>query len=231
MKLSILYNDIFYGSLLNEGVFDKHIFKCIFLAGGSGVGKSFISNNALSGYGLKVVDSDKVFEILMNKQNLSLKMPDSEKTERDAVRDTAKKITVKFRDTYINNRLGIIIDGTGKDADELIGLSEKLKEIGYDTFMVLVTAEEDIAIERNAKRPRSVPVDLLKKIRKQVLGNISRYSNYFGNNFRLLDTSDESKTSDIKTNLSKIIRNFLNKGITNPSAKVWIDSELEKRKR
>jgi len=231
MKIKLLHKNDFYQNMLKEGVYDKYIFKCIFLAGGSGVGKSFISKNALTGYGLKVIDSDKAFEILMKKHDLSMKMPDAEQEKRDAVRAIAKNITAQFQDMYINGRLGIIIDGTGRDSNRLLELADKLKEIGYDCFMVMVTAEEDIAIQRNAKRERSVPVELLKQIHRQVMNNISKYSNYFGNNFRSFDTSDESKTSDIKSNLSKIIREFLSKPIKNPMAKLWIDYQLEKKKR
>ena len=49
-------------AFLNEGVYDKGIFKAFFLAGGPGSGKSFVTQAAFAGIGLKVVNSDTIFE-------------------------------------------------------------------------------------------------------------------------------------------------------------------------
>ena len=54
--------------LLKEGVYDKSILKAIFMAGGPGSGKSFVTRGLFgipkvtpttSAYGLKVVNSDQ----------------------------------------------------------------------------------------------------------------------------------------------------------------------------
>lgn len=100
---------------LNEGVYDPNIFKAIFLAGGPGSGKSYIAGRTIRGGGLRIVNSDSAFEALLKKANLSLKMPDSQAAQRDPVRDKAKKLTQKRLDNYIEGRLGLIIDGTGRE--------------------------------------------------------------------------------------------------------------------
>ena len=48
--------------ILAEGVYDPGIFKAFFLAGGPGSGKTFVTQSAFAGTGLKVVNSDKIFE-------------------------------------------------------------------------------------------------------------------------------------------------------------------------
>ena len=48
--------------ILREGVYDPGIFKAFFLAGGPGSGKTFVTQSAFAGTGLKVVNSDAVFE-------------------------------------------------------------------------------------------------------------------------------------------------------------------------
>ena len=53
-------------TFLDEGVFDPSIFKAIFLAGGPGSGKSYIAGKTTVGFGLKLVNSDEKFEILLN---------------------------------------------------------------------------------------------------------------------------------------------------------------------
>ena len=48
--------------ILAEGVYDPGIFKAFFLAGGPGSGKTFVTRSAFTGTGLKVVNSDTIFE-------------------------------------------------------------------------------------------------------------------------------------------------------------------------
>ena len=55
---------------LNEGVYDPGIFKAFFLAGGPGSGKTFVTQTAFAGTGLKVVNSDNAFERGLKKSNL-----------------------------------------------------------------------------------------------------------------------------------------------------------------
>jgi dephospho-CoA kinase len=47
---------------LQEGLQDPNIFKAFFLAGGPGSGKSFVVGKTTGGTGLRIVNSDDVFE-------------------------------------------------------------------------------------------------------------------------------------------------------------------------
>ena len=49
---------------LQEGVYDPNIFKAFFIAGGPGSGKSFVVRKTTGGLGMKVVNSDDIFEEL-----------------------------------------------------------------------------------------------------------------------------------------------------------------------
>ena len=53
-------------------------------------------------------------------------------------------------------RLGLVIDGTGRDYDTDFLSNEIIKELGYDTYMIFVNTSLKVALERNAKRDRSV---------------------------------------------------------------------------
>ena len=67
-KFSDIKNDLFVEQVkeLNEGVYDPGIFKAFFLAGGAGSGiKSYVQKRATGARGLKVVNSDDVFEKLL----------------------------------------------------------------------------------------------------------------------------------------------------------------------
>ena len=80
---------------LQEGVYDPNIFKAFFLAGGPGSGKSFVVRKTTGGLGMKIVNSDDIFEKLLDKEGLSLKMPESEKEPRDIVRRKSKRTYCK----------------------------------------------------------------------------------------------------------------------------------------
>ena len=86
---------------LQEGVYDPNIFKAIFMAGGPGSGKSYVTRRTTGGTGLKLVNSDDAFEAMMKKAGLSLKMPPEEEERKDVVRGQAKTVTVKRHDNYV----------------------------------------------------------------------------------------------------------------------------------
>ena len=58
---------------LQEGVYDPNIFKAFFIAGGPGSGKSFVVRKTTGGLGMKIVNSDDIFEKLLDKEGLSFK--------------------------------------------------------------------------------------------------------------------------------------------------------------
>src|SRR6056300_1120066 len=95
---------------INEGVYDPGIFKTFFLAGGPGSGKTFVTQSAFAGTGLKVVNSDRSFERGLKQANLSLKMPDEEEYFRNIIRQKAKTTTAAPLDTHNKRRLGFVID-------------------------------------------------------------------------------------------------------------------------
>ena len=163
---------------LQEGVYDPNIFKAFFIAGGPGSGKSFVVRKTTGGLGMKVVNSDDVFEKLLDKEGLSKKMPESEREPREIVRAKAKRITAKKQENFVEGRLGLIIDGTGKDYDLIARQATKLKQLGYDTHMIFVNTSLDVALERNAKRARTVPESIAIKSWNDVQRNIGKRPHY-----------------------------------------------------
>ncbi len=214
---------------LQEGVYDPNIFKAFFLAGGPGSGKSYVVRKTTGGTGLKVVNSDDAFENLLKKAGLSLKMPKSEEEPRDAVRARAKELTLKRRENYLEGRLGLIIDGTGREADKIIRQNRHLKELGYDTHMIFVNTSLDVALQRNAERPRSVPEPIVVKSWKDVQANIGTFSQTFRQGFIVVDNNDAGE--DVFVKVFKQIKGLLRKKPTSGIAKSWIANELAKKRR
>ena len=132
--------------LLHEGPNDPHIFKAVFLAGGPGSGKSFVANKMLSGTGLKTVNSDDMYEYMMTKQNLPMDPETIFSPQGQEIRDRAKGITARKKASHIDGRLGLVIDGTGKDVMKYAKVKKQLEELGYQrirhfvaTFATVVT--------------------------------------------------------------------------------------------
>ena len=214
---------------LQEGLYDPNIFKAFFLAGGPGSGKSYVAMKSTGGTGLKTINSDDAFEHLLTKAGLSLKMPPEETEPRDVVRDKAKELTAKVQKNYLEGRLGLIIDGTGREVDKILRQKAKLEELGYDTYMIFVNTSLDVALERNADRPRSVAEPIVVKSWKDVQANIGKFSNIFRAGFIVVDNNNAGE--DVFKEVYKRVKGLLRKKVKNARAKNWMASELAKRQR
>ena len=212
---------------LQEGLNDPNIFKAFFLAGGPGSGKSYVVRKTTGGTGLQIVNSDDAFERYLKIAGLSQKMPEDETAERDVERARAKRVTSARKSGYIGGRLGIIIDGTGKDYDKIAKQSIQLRQLGYDTHMIFVNTSLDTALERNAKRDRSVPESIAVKSWKDVQSNIGKFSQHFRQNFVVVDNNDA--TEDVMTPVFKQIKGLLKKKVTSPIAKQWVMQQMKDR--
>ena len=214
---------------LQEGVYDPNILKAFFLAGGPGSGKSYVVKRTTGGLGMKIVNSDNAFEKLLKDAGLSLKMPPEEEEPREKVRGRAKEITAKRQMNYIQGRLGLIIDGTGREYDRISKQARELEGLGYDTHMIFVNTSIDDALERNAKRARSVPTSIVVNSWKATQANIGKFQNLFGNNFIILDNNDADE--DMMFQIYKRVKKLANKKVQNHRGKAWIANELRMKKR
>ena len=214
---------------LQEGVYDPNILKAFFLAGGPGSGKSYVVKRGTGGLGLKIVNSDDVFEKYLKDAGLSLKMPKSEEEPRDKLRDRAKRVTAARQANYLEGRLGLIIDGTGKDYDKIAKQATQLKQLGYDVHMIFVNTSLETALERNAKRDRTVPRSIATKSWKTVQSNMGKFSQYFRQNFIVVEYNDSEV--DVMGPVYKQVMSLAKKKVQNRTGLNWIQGELAKKKR
>ena len=214
---------------LQEGVYDPNILKAFFLAGGPGSGKSYVVRQATGGLGMRIINSDIHFERLLKQAGLSAKMPPEEQQPRDVVRAKAKELTKIQQKNYLIGRLGLIIDGTGKDFDKIAYQARELESLGYDTHMIFVNTSLDVALQRNKKRSRSVPESIAVKSWNDVQRNIGKFSNFFKGNFIIVDNNDVDE--DMMFQVFKRVKALANKKVQNQRGLQWIRGELEKKKR
>ena len=227
----MLVNEVIMNDI-NEGPNDPHIFKAVFLAGGPGSGKGFVVKNLMGGdtTGLRIVNSDDVYEKLASiakPEPLDLKDPEVVASPQgQEAREKAKKLTKARQGNYLDGRLGLIIDGTAKDVEKTKRQKDELEALGYDTLMVFVNTNMEVAQDRNRKRARQLPDEMVMKMWHAVQDNLMKFQQLFGNqDFYLIDNSGGLEDPDRKENfetVEKAIKRFITKPPRKPQAKSWL---------
>lgn len=219
-----------FKSYLAEGVNDPAIFKAIFLAGGPGSGKSFIvGKTALQPMGFKLINSDPAFEASLKKAGLTMDPKDIASDEGQRIRKQAKALTNKQLDLALAGRLGLIIDGTGKDYDKIMVQVNQLRALGYAVQMIFVNTDLDTALARNKKRARSLPDDMVKKMWNDVQKNIGKFQNLFRDRMIVLDNSDGSNVEGATLSVYRKISAWAKTAPDNRIAKKWIDQQRKSK--
>lgn len=215
---------------LDEGVNDPAIFKAVFMAGGPGSGKSFaVDNLAFGSLGFKIINSDIAYEAFMKKAGMSTTPENIMSDEGQELRDKAKTTTDLKQALANNGKLGVVIDGTGRDYDKIQAKVVELKKLGYETAMVFVNTDLETAQARNARRDRTLPEAMVARMWSEVQKNIGKFQNLFGNNMYVFDNSDGANTEGAIQGIYRRIKEFAETPPKNPLAKAWIKAQNTNR--
>ena len=215
---------------IQEGVYDPNIFNAIFLAGGPGSGKSYVVRKTTGGLGMKIVNSDEIYEKDLEKAGLDIGNPDDIFSDGgQEIRLRSKQKTKARQGLWVDGRLGVIIDGTGKDVAKISRQKALLDQLGYETMMIFVNTSLETAQIRNKERKRTLPEKSVEQMWNNVQKNIGSFQSLFGSrNFIIVDNNDAGE--DIFNKVFKRIRGLVVKKPNKPQAKRWIAAELEKKK-
>lgn len=216
-----------------EGVNDPAIFKAVFLAGGPGSGKSFIvGKTGLTAMGYKVVNSDDAFEVSLKKAGLTTKPDDIFSVKGQEIRGKAKRLTAKKQERYLKGRLGIVVDGTGKDFQKISKQVKSVQALGYDTAMIFVNTDLETAVKRDQARPRTLGKEEVTKMWKVVQNNIGAFQRMFGKpNMLIVDNSEGKDFKKETLRAYRDVMKFTNKEPQSQKAQSWIKQEKEKARR
>ena len=211
---------------LEEGVNDPAIFKAVFLAGGPGSGKSFIvGKTGLTSMGYKVVNSDDAFEAAMKKADMEMSPDNIFSPKGQELRGRAKRLTGTKQARYIQGRLGLVVDGTGKDPEKIANQAREVQKLGYQAAMIFVNTDLDTALKRNRMRARSLPDKEVESYWKQVQRNVGKFQRMFGQeNFLVVDNSEGKNYEKETLRAYRNVRKFTDKPVTKKAQK-WIDTE------
>jgi len=215
---------------LQEGVYDPNIFKAIFLAGGPGSGKSYVVRRTTGGLGMKIVNSDDIYEKMLKDAGMDTTPEDIYSDKGQEIRVQAKGVTKRMQGNFLDGRLGLIIDGTGKDYDKISKQVAGLKSLGYECYMIFVNTSLDTAQAQNKKRKRTLPETEVATMWNEVQQNIGKFQRLFGgSSFIVVDNNMAGE--DVFEKVWKRMAMLIRKKVANPIAKRWISQELTKKKR
>jgi len=213
-----------------EGINDPAIFKAVFLAGGPGSGKSFVvGRTALQAQGLKLINSDDHFERLLSREAMKTDPSSIFSPRGQQIRQQAKYLTNLQMRMAINGRLGLVIDGTGKDIGKIRNQKTMLETMGYETALVFVNTDLETAMSRNNNRPRQLPDDQVKKMWNEVQNNLGGFQRMFGQNMIIVDNSDGINTDQVLLQAYRDVSRFVKAPLRSRKALQWIKQQKAAR--
>ena len=185
----------------------------------------------MGGTGLRTVNSDDMYELLLKKQDLALDPDTIASPQGQEIRQRAKTLIKSREAQYIDNRIGLVIDGTGKDPNVISKHVNKLREVGYDVAMIFVNTSLEVAQQRNQKRERTLQRDLVTQLWNEVQENIMKFQQIFRpDRFFVIDNSGGLEDLDRKENFDKVYnetQRFLNTPPRKKAALAWIQQQKE----
>ena len=203
---------------ITEGLEDFGSFKAIFMAGSPGSGKSTVRGELFGGMGLKVVDADEI-------RRAYLKM--GKAGDYDVYGDVVRR----QRQSYMDSRLGIIMDTTAWWLPSVRETTQQLRELGYDVGMVHVFTPLRVALDRVAERAavtgREVPEKEVVKRFEGLKHNIRDYVDMFGDSYWFVDNSGSRPRTDL---VKRDIHRWLKSMPINPVAHDWMRQQISAKK-
>ena len=217
--------------IIAEGPNDPAIFKAVFLAGGPGSGKSFIAGKAgLLSFGFKLINPDPAFVSGLKKAGLEMSAKDIFSKKGQEVRKAVRALTDKQTELAIGNRLGLLVDGTGKEKEKITKLKSQVEKFGYETYLLAVNTDLETAMERNRNRARKLPDDKVKEMWLAVRNNMTYYKSIFGKNFLTVVNNKEDSPSKQSMIAYKKIGAWSKKPPSSKIAQDWIKQALDAKK-
>lgn len=236
--------------LIKEGVEDKGILKAIFLAGGPGSGKTWVTRGLygipkkmnFSAGGLKLVNQDTELEMLLKKyfgttdldnmpEELFIDVTGVDFQEKSydntsGMRAFAKSLTKARMENYVRGRLGVIIDGTGHKYQSIAKKKQRMEDLGYDCYMVFVNTPLEIALQRNLERDRVVPEKIVRDSWHDVQQNLGGFQKLFGRNFLIVDNAKTLDEKEAIKNFNQLVKQgvnrFMKAPVKNSIGKKWM---------
>jgi len=209
--------------IINEGLYDQHIFKAVFMVGGPGSGKTYVASKLFRGTGLRTVNLDDIYEHLTANIGIVGRGYD------EYLRKYSAQVAQRKMNMHVDGRMGLLIDSTGRKLNRMRKINEKLKDLGYDTLAIYVKTSLEIALDRSESRRRRVDPRESEKMHEEVKSNISQIRKIFRNFVVINNDSSNDLQNSISKNQS-YINKFLSAPINHHAANAWKSEQQDKRR-
>jgi predicted kinase len=183
--------------------------KAVFICGSGGSGKSTFSKKYFGDY--TIIDMDIIYESLLIKNGLGLKIKDFSKDEREIASvlfEESKVLNDKRFMESISKGEDIVIDSIGRDFDVILEQRNYLEKNGYTTYMIMMYVELDECLKRVESRERVYTKNITIDSWYLSYSNLTLYKKEFGDRFMLAynqhDTVDWKNKFEIFINKDRI---------------------------
>ena len=122
-------------------------------------------------------------------------------------------------------RLGLLVDGTGKDYNKIKTSSDTLRKIGYDTYMIFVNTSLDVAQQRNEMRARQLDKSEVTKMWNAVQENMWVNFNHILVEGSFLLVDNNSAGEDVFTKVFVEIGKLIKQKPSSRAANAWIKNQ------
>ncbi len=178
----------------------------MFIAGGPGAGKSFITRNLIDLNNVKEFNVDQVRVMTAKKlwgeeweENISTPEGYQEILNKTYTTSDPRNLTVRFLKQFLETErdqpVNVVYDAGGGQEQVMKDVWSIAKENGFNTTLVYVRTPLELAQIRNSERPRSLPADMVAQYHQKVKDNMRNMIPLFDNvwtvdNKELIDLSD-----------------------------------------
>lgn len=203
--------------ILTESINDKGLFKCVFMAGIPGAGKTTTTQRIVDGtIQPRIVNTDKFFEYyLFNDDSLDLD-----------ILDKSKILTKRQLFFYVNGMLPLLVDTTSSSVINIIRRKAMLESIGYDVGMVWIDTDVEIALERNRARNRQVDEDFIHRADESIRKNVTYLRSHF-QFFKRMENNQEIMDNSVVLDAYKTVRKFYYSPLVNPIGQRTLETMRE----
>tara|TARA_R110002020_G_scaffold258332_2_gene472092 strand:- start:1549 stop:2481 length:933 start_codon:yes stop_codon:yes gene_type:complete len=170
--------------------FDRPDNNFIVVAGGPGAGKSFVSRNLIDLPGIKEFNVDNYRVHLAKKlwgdeweANISTPEGYEEILSKSFTTSDPRNVTVRFLKQFLQQDRkelpNVVFDAGGGQKQVMEDVWRLANENGYETTLIYVKTSLGVAHERNQKRSRSLPPEMVTNYHQLVSDNIGNMMDKF----------------------------------------------------
>ena len=195
-----------------ESISDRGIFKAVFVGGIPGAGKTSLLRTVIpSEIHPKIINIDKFIEHNAPKRGYDLTQ---ELTPTQMI--LPKRMIKNQLVNYVNGMLPLVIDGTATHYPVVQRRIQSLNLVGYDTFILWVNTDLNVALARNAQRTRQVDPEVIRDMSANSTESKARLHRSMPSNFYEIDNSGDTPPEEQLSTASKKIRQFFTSPVENP---------------